>query len=146
MPFSPQKIRPLAVALLCRPSDGKYLAIKGWDKAKQQYFYRLSGGGIKFGELATATLQREFMEEFGIQVAVGQRIDVVENLFLYNGRAGHELIFVYQAQFMEKALYELENIPLIEEGIEAEFAEWIGDNPAYPVFPVLAQNLIEGEK
>ena len=53
---------------------------------KNQEFFRLPGGGIEFGETAEQTLQREFAEEFGVEIKVGRRLGVAENIFVTEGK------------------------------------------------------------
>lgn len=84
MPFTEKYIRPLAVAVI--RYQGKILAVRGVDHVKNEVFFRLPGGGIEFGETAEAALKREFAEEFGVEVKIGRRLDVTENVFSYEGR------------------------------------------------------------
>ena len=37
---------------------------------------------------------REFAEEFGLAIEVGRRIAVIENIFTYAARPGHEVLFL----------------------------------------------------
>ena len=87
-------IRVTALALMQRP-DGRVLLERGADPHSGQVFYRAMGGGVEFGETAAAAVQRECQEELGIAVDVGARLAVIENIFIYAGKPGHEIIFVY---------------------------------------------------
>ena len=91
MPFTEKYIRPLAVAVI--RYQGKILAVRGVDHVKNEVFFLLPGGGIEFGETAEAALKREFAEEFGVEVKIGRRLDVTENVFSYEGRATKSFLF-----------------------------------------------------
>ena len=133
MPFTEKYIRPLAVAVI--RYQGKILAVRGVDHVKNEVFFRLPGGGIEFGETAEAALKREFAEEFGVEVKIGRRLDVTENVFSYEGRAGHEIVFVFEAYLpYEKSCFP-EGLPFAEPGMEGKFAEWITVAPDVLVYP-----------
>lgn len=102
MPFTEKYIRPLAVAVV--RYQGKILAVRGVDHVKNEVFFRLPGGGIEFGETAEAALKREFAEEFGVEVKIGRRLDVTENVFSYEGRAGHEIVFCFRGFFARRKI------------------------------------------
>ena len=123
MPFSSTRIRPLVVAVIRRKNN--VLAVKGYDKSKNQCFYRLLGGGIEFGETAEDALRREFREELGVEITNLRRLEVVENIFIYENQAGHEIVFVYEAEFADKNLYEQEKLFFCEEERAVPYAEWI---------------------
>ena len=53
-----KEIRPIALGLAIR--DGKVLVSEGYDKVKNQTFYRCLGGGIEFLEKSDEALKREF--------------------------------------------------------------------------------------
>lgn len=117
-----QKVRPIAVGLLRRGSELLVAAvcrddgsIKGW---------RPLGGEIEFGERAADTLTREFDEELGAAVVVGDLLFVLENLFEHEGAKGHEVVFVFEAEFEDRQLYGKDRHVFSDGGISA-FATWI---------------------
>lgn len=59
-------------------------------------FWALPGGRCEMGELTAETVRREMAEETGLDVAVGDLLWVMENLFTYEGKAFHELGYYYQ--------------------------------------------------
>lgn len=93
----PQQIRCTALAII-RRADGKILLEKGYDRRKDAFFYRPSGGGIEFGERSQETLLREFMEELRQHIVVERLLTVLENIFTFDGKPGHEIVFVYAAR------------------------------------------------
>ena len=97
---------------------------EGYDEIKQSYFYRALGGGIDFGESSEDALRREFQEELQAELTNIKLIDCVENLFVYNGKPGHEIIFLYQCDFVDSKFYEAEEISFIE-GSDTHIARWI---------------------
>ncbi|MCA9876342.1 MAG: NUDIX hydrolase [Thermomicrobiales bacterium] len=64
-------------------------------------FWALPGGRCEMGELTAQTVQREMWEETGLEVAVGDLLWVMENVFTYEGKAFHELGFYYRATLPE---------------------------------------------
>ena len=47
-------------------------------------------------------------EEIGQDIKNIRLLDVVENLFTLNGSTGHEIVFVFEADFVESSAYEVE--------------------------------------
>jgi ADP-ribose pyrophosphatase YjhB (NUDIX family) len=92
-PPPPQHIRVLALALLLWRDH--LLCAEGYDTVKQQTFYRPLGGGVEFGEHAEEAVARELLEELAMPVEVGACLGTTENLFTYQGRPGHEIVFEY---------------------------------------------------
>jgi len=88
-----KEIRPIALGLAIK--NNKVLVSEGYDKVKDQKFYRCLGGGIEFLEKSDEALKREFKEEIGADVTVKDFLGLEENIFTFNGKNGHELIFVY---------------------------------------------------
>lgn len=128
----PLQIRPLAVAMIKK--DNKVLALKGFDDEKNETFYRLIGGGIEFGEKGEDTIKREFMEELGFEPINIKYSQTVENIFIFNGHKGHEIVLVYEAE-LPKHLKD-ENIFYGQEAVIrdkfVEFVEICKNNRIYP--------------
>ncbi len=101
------RIRVTALGLMKRP-DGRLLVERGIDTAKGEAFYRALGGGVEFGESASEAVQREFMEELGLPVTVGKLRRVIENIFTYEGREGHEIVFVYDVAPQDSGFYAVD--------------------------------------
>jgi ADP-ribose pyrophosphatase YjhB (NUDIX family) len=99
------KIRPIVVARMMREDGKLFLCEFTHDNGKK--FYRMAGGGIEVGETAAEALKREFKEEFGVNIIVGGRVAVVENLFIGDdGAQGHEIVFIFDAKFADAADYQ----------------------------------------
>lgn len=122
MPNREGKIRVLALGLI---RDGSRTFIsQGYDPVKQQTFYRAMGGGVDFGETSLAALKREFQEEIQAELTNIEYLACLENLFVYNGKQGHEIIQVYQCDFVEPKFYQLESL-IFTEGKRQKMALWI---------------------
>lgn len=134
------KLRPIAVALLRH--GNKLLAMKGYDKVKDEVFYRLLGGGIEFGETSKETIKREFMEEIGLEVEVQEKLDVGENIFTFNGNLGHEIVFLYNAKFKDELLYEKTDFKFIEEGATIETVGWVEISDDVIIYPEIVKKYL----
>jgi ADP-ribose pyrophosphatase YjhB (NUDIX family) len=64
---------------------------------KHDYLY-LPGGHIEFGESAPGALVREFLEESGLTVRVGDLALVSENAFATRKRRHHEVNLVFHVE------------------------------------------------
>jgi ADP-ribose pyrophosphatase YjhB (NUDIX family) len=112
-------IKVKALALIVRPADGALLVSEGEDGSSDG-FARMLGGHVEFGELAVDALRREFREELDCDVADISLVTVMENRFVLNGVAGHEVIFVFGCDLADASLYEREAIPILDvPGLEA---------------------------
>ena len=117
--------RPLVICLFS--NNGRILAAKGTDSVKQNEFYRPLGGMIEFGERSSDALKREILEETNQEITNLKYITTVENIFTYEGKAGHEIVMVYDAEFKDKSLYEKEDIDVTEGDIWCK-AYWLNIN------------------
>lgn len=108
----PKKIRILALGLI-RNGERTFLS-QGYDPVKQQTFYRALGGGVDFGESSYAALKREFIEELQAELTNIKYLGCIENLFTFNGQQGHELIQLYQCDFVDQKFYQLEQMEFVE--------------------------------
>ena len=65
-------------------------------KAVGQDYWVLPGGRAEIMEQASATLQREMLEETGLHVNVGRLIWIVENFFVENEVPFHEIALYFE--------------------------------------------------
>jgi 8-oxo-dGTP pyrophosphatase MutT (NUDIX family) len=98
------QIRPLAICLF--QHNNKILVSEEHDPSKGETFYRPLGGGIEFGEHSTDTIHRELMEEIGAEVEDLAYLGTLENIFIFDGKPGHEIVQVYDGALVESGLYE----------------------------------------
>jgi ADP-ribose pyrophosphatase YjhB (NUDIX family) len=126
------RIRPIAVAIIQR--GNKIFAGGGYDESKQQQFYRLMGGGIKFRETALKALKREFREEFGTELANIKLLGIKENIFTFNGQYGHEIAYIFSADFQDEKMYEDKNYPVLDR-VSAGYAQWLEYDDDLLVYP-----------
>lgn len=131
--MTPPRIRSTALAVI-RHADGRILLEKGYDPCKDAYFYRPLGGGIEFDERSADALVREFIEELGQPIIIERLLKVIENIFTYDGRPGHEIVFVYEARLANKVDEAREYFKRLDGG-DAVVA-WVdtktADLPLYP--------------
>jgi 8-oxo-dGTP pyrophosphatase MutT (NUDIX family) len=103
-----RRIRAIALGLI---QDGSRLFVsEGFDPVKQDTFYRALGGGIEFGETSLAALKREFREELQAELTNIRHLGCLENLFMFNGKPGHELVQLYRCDFVDQTFYQLEHV------------------------------------
>jgi len=117
------RIRPIAICLF---RNGNRISVsEGFDTVKQSYYYRPLGGGIEYGESSKSAISREIQEELDTKIENIQSVGVIENIFTYEGEQGHEIVFVFDAEFSDKSLYELDEIDGYEQEADVRFkAKW----------------------
>lgn len=116
------EIRVLALGLI-RDGDRIFMS-EGYDPVKQNTFFRALGGGVDFGETSLDALQREFQEEIQAELTNIQYLGCIENLFTFNGKPGHEIIQLYQCDFVDPKLYQIERT-IFAEGDRQKAALWV---------------------
>lgn len=99
-------VRALVLGLI-RDGD-RILVAEGYDSVKQRFFYRCLGGGVEFGETSLDALRREFQEEIQAALCNIQYLGFSENLFVFEGKPGHEWIQIYQADLVDSKFYQLD--------------------------------------
>jgi 8-oxo-dGTP pyrophosphatase MutT (NUDIX family) len=118
----PGEIRVLALGII-KKGDRTFIS-QGYDPIKQQTFYRAMGGGVDFGETSLEALQREFQEEIQAELTNIHYLGCIENLFTFNGKQGHEILQIYQCDFVDPKFYQLENL-VFAEGERQKTALWV---------------------
>lgn len=73
-----------------------------------QYYTKFPGGGLEFGEGTRDCLRREFMEEMGLAVEVGDHLYTTDFFQLSAFNPGHQIISIY---YLTRALEEIK-VPL----------------------------------
>ena len=120
--WPPRSIRVVALGWI-RNGD-RILVGEGFDQVKQNRFYRALGGGVDFGETSLVALKREFDEELGVDLTNIRHLATIENLFTFNGNPGHEIIQLYECDFVDRALYEQESL-VYTESDDKKTAVWV---------------------
>jgi 8-oxo-dGTP pyrophosphatase MutT (NUDIX family) len=118
----PGEIRVLALGII-KKGDRTFIS-QGYDPVKQQTFYRAMGGGVDFGETSFQALQREFQEEIQAELTNIHYLGCIENLFTFNGKQGHEILQIYECDFVDPKFYQLENL-VFAEGERQKTALWV---------------------
>src|SRR5688572_159504 len=118
-----ERIRPIAICLF--RNGNRILVSEAFDSSKRDYYCRPVGGAIEFGENSREAMLREIREEIDVEVKNLKFVGVLESIFLYEGHLGHEIVFVYDAEFDDENLYRKGEIEGYESGIDARFtARW----------------------
>jgi ADP-ribose pyrophosphatase YjhB (NUDIX family) len=132
------RIRVVAGAVVC--ASGRLLVERGRDEARGVDFYRVIGGGVEFGERAEDAVVREWREEYGLTLTVEARLGVLENRFTYEGRPGHEIVFVFAGSVAEPWVMERDAFTSTDEQGALHEALWVpfgelrdGAVPLYPL-------------
>jgi len=97
-------IRPVALCVF--RNKNRILVFEGYDKVKDEIFYRSLGGGIEFGERAEDTVRRELMEELNVEVGEVHYLGTLENIFTFNGNSYHEIVLIFDGALIDSGLYE----------------------------------------
>lgn len=61
-------------------------------------YHRLIGGSVELGESLEDAIIREVDEELGARILDLTHLGLIENIFRYNGEAGHEIVALYSGR------------------------------------------------
>ncbi len=107
-----KRIRAVAICVLYRQKDASLL-VGGWtDKKTGVRFCRPLGGGIDFWEHSEVTIRREIKEEIGADLTNLRFLKVIESIYQSknSGQRSHQYYFVYRADFVDPAFYDLDMV------------------------------------
>ena len=119
------KPAPIHVIAICVfGHDGKILVFEGYDTVKRDYYYRPLGGAVEPGETTREALVREIRDELGQEIDGVRLLGVLENLFVCDGKAGHQIVFVYDGRFVDESIYSLAELTITEDNNTTARAMW----------------------
>ncbi len=137
------RIRVIAICIF--RNGNKILVAEGFDPIKNQSFYRPLGGGVEFGEKSAETVKREIMEELKEEVTDIHYLSTIENIFVFDGNMGHEIVQVYDGKFVNTQLYQQSEILGMEDGageFKAVWKEIESFNAHAPLYPDGLQEML----
>jgi len=73
-------------AIIVDPDGKLFLARRGPQAKNERGLWEFPGGSVEFGEKLSAALQREILEEYGIQIQVEELLDVVDHILPDEGQ------------------------------------------------------------
>jgi 8-oxo-dGTP pyrophosphatase MutT (NUDIX family) len=118
-----KRIRVIALGVFY--NQGKILVFQGHDLFDGDTFFRPLGGGVEFGETGENALIREIREELGLEIKDPRYLGTLENIFVFMGEPGHEVVLVHDAQFVDHKVYEATNLQYVEGDGEHMPCQWL---------------------
>ena len=74
-------------AVIVQHDDGRlFLALRGPAAKNERGLWEFPGGSVEFGERLADALRREILEEYGMEIEVGDLLDVVDHLLPDEGQ------------------------------------------------------------
>jgi ADP-ribose pyrophosphatase YjhB (NUDIX family) len=142
--MKPDRIRVIAICVF--RNGNRILAAEYYDAVTQKLFRRPLGGTVEFGERSEASVIREMREEIDAEITKLRYLGTLENIFVYEGQKGHEIVQVYDARFVEENLYNKEIIQGVEQSapLRAVWVDWKNPSPdGVPLYPSTLPGLLE---
>lgn len=133
------RIRPMALCVFRH--RGRILVARGRDSSNGASFYRPLGGGIDFGETGAEAIVREIHEELGAAISAPRYLGSLESIFRYRGKQRHELLLIFDADFLDSSIYDRERVEA-REGGRRIIARWL-DPDAMHDAPLVPEGLAE---
>src|SRR4030042_3106156 len=73
-------------ALIIDDQGRLFLSRRGAKAKNERGLWEFPGGSVEFGETLSEALQREMLEEYGIEIQVGELLDVVDHILPEEGQ------------------------------------------------------------
>ncbi len=83
-----------------------FLARRGPEAKNERGLWEFPGGSVEFGETLAAALRREMREEYGIEIKVGELLDVVDHILPEEGQHWVSPTFICTIEAGEPAIRE----------------------------------------
>jgi ADP-ribose pyrophosphatase YjhB (NUDIX family) len=119
------------MVVIRRPRDGAILVSGDTDDDGSGY-ERPLGGHVELGELAAETVCRELQEETGQELRNVHLLEVIENMFTLNGGQGHEIVFVFEADFVDGSAYDIEEQLILDDPTGRVRVRWRAPDEDHP--------------
>ena len=117
-------IRVKAFALILDDAGARHVVLRGVDpSATDEHFHRFLGGSVELGERSEAAVVREIREELGATLLEPRLVQVIENVFEFDGELGHEVVFLYAGRLAEAHVVPLEGAEFYDNG-QPMWVEW----------------------
>jgi hypothetical protein len=87
-------------------------------------------------------------EEIGADVTNLRLLGCVENIFDYEGETGHEIVFIYRADFVDPTFYDRAAVDGQEADGQDFVAVWLplaAFTPEQPLYPTALLELLRNE-
>jgi ADP-ribose pyrophosphatase YjhB (NUDIX family) len=130
------RVRVIATALIRRQDELLLMAVR--DGTGQLKGWRPLGGAVEFGERAADAVKREFIEELAQPIRDLRPLCVLENLFVDDDQPGHEIVYVFDADFEDAAAYDVQQFEFAD-GTANLVAKWVDlrlfREGRFPLFP-----------
>ena len=120
----------------------QYLVEESFDSVKEQIFFMPFGGGVEFGESAREAVIREVKEELSIDIPKPDLLTVIENRFHFEGKPGHEIVFVFTVR-LEESFDRSIIVPEILNGRPLKLAWLTADDIATTESPVYPEGFVD---
>ncbi len=131
-------IQVKAMSYLPNAAGTHHAVFKATDPSNGHTFHRLLGGGVELGERAEEAVVREIAEELRATLVEPRLLGVLENVFTYDGKPGHEVVFVYAGRLAEGDVVPPEGGWYDDVGLPM-WVEWrrcdAGDDDGPPLYP-----------
>ncbi|MDE2901897.1 MAG: NUDIX domain-containing protein [Chloroflexota bacterium] len=127
-------IRPQALVAV---RSGSRVLVQDYAATGGASAYRPLGGAIDHGELAEVAAKREIQEELGAEITDVRLLGVLENIYSKDDKDWHEIVFMFEARFVDRSLEEAERLVGMEGDGDRIEAVWLDvsepvDAPLYP--------------
>lgn len=131
-------IRTKAMAILLNAARTHHAVIRLADPTKDcPDFHRLVGGSVELGERSIDAVVREVGEELGTTLREPRLLGVLENVFVFEGEPGHEVVFLYAGELADPDVVPSEGGWFQDNGVPM-FVEWrpVDDSGhEWPLYP-----------
>jgi ADP-ribose pyrophosphatase YjhB (NUDIX family) len=115
-------IRPVAAAVI--RAGSKILVWDDYNPATGEMVSVPIAGGIEFGETGQQAIMRELAEEIRATPTRIQFLGLLEDIFDWAGQKRHELYLVYDVDLAGRAIYDAEEVEIVEPDGTRYPARW----------------------